>query len=188
MANSTLLQLMRGTMQEMGVAGINAPSSVIGSGNPDVVQTLARVNAAGRALAREFDWQYLQTQYNFTATTYSYTGDPALDSTSITNMSSIANLDSTFMVTGIGIAQDTFVVSASSTTVVLNRAATATGTGVTLTFSKVLFAPPTDFDRLIDRTQWDSRSIGKCSAPPRHNSRNGCAPVISAPGRASASG
>jgi hypothetical protein len=153
-ANSTLLQLFQSTMQGMGIATYGLPASVIGNTGNDTVQTLALVNAAGRALAREHDWQYLQTQYNFTATTYSYTGTTTLDSTSITGMSSIANLDSTFMLTGIGVAQDTFVVSASSTTVVMSRAATATGS-TTLTFSKVLFSPPADFDRPIDRTHWD---------------------------------
>lgn len=155
MANQTLLQLFQNTMQGMGVTTYGLPATVIGNTNQDVVQTLALVNSAGRALAREKDWQHMQVQYNFTATTFSYTGDTTSGSTSITNMSSIASLDSTFMVTGTGIEQDTFVVSANATTVVLNRAATATGTTTALTFSKVLFALPADFDRPIDRTQWD---------------------------------
>lgn len=142
-------------MQGMGVTSYGLPSTVIANTNTDVVQTLALVNSAGKALSREFDWQYQQTQYNFTATTFTYTGTTTLGSTSVTSMSSIASLDSTFMVTGVGIDQDTFVVSAAVTTVVLSRAATATGTLVSLTFSKVLFAPPTDFDRQIDRTHWD---------------------------------
>jgi hypothetical protein len=70
-------------------------------------------------------------------------------------MSSIVGLGETFMVTGTGIPQDTFVVSAAVATVVMNREATASGT-VTLTFSKCRFAVPTDFDRLVDRTQWDT--------------------------------
>lgn len=141
-------------MQGMGVMTYGLPATVIANTNQDVVQTMALVNSAGRALSREHDWQYQQVQYNFTATTYSYTGTTTVGSTSITGMSSIANLDTTFMLTGTGIDQDTFVVSAAATTVVMNRAATATGSS-TYTFSKVLFAPPTDFDRPIDRTQWD---------------------------------
>ena len=154
MANATVLALFQSTLQGMGVQGYGLPATVIGNTSSDIVQTLAQVNSAGRALSREFDWQYLQTQYNFTATTFTYTGTTTEDSTSITGMSSIVDLDSTFMLTGTGIPQDTFVVSASGTTVVMNRAATATGSA-TLYFSKVLFAPPADFDRLIDRTQWD---------------------------------
>lgn len=154
MANQTLLQLFQTTLQGMGVVTYGLPASVVANTNQDVVQTLALVNSAGRALAREFDWQYLQTQYNFTATTFSYTGTTTSGSASITGMSSIASLDATFMIVGTGIDQDVFVVSAASTTVVMSRVATASGT-VTLTFSKVLFAPPADFDRQIDRTHWD---------------------------------
>lgn len=141
-------------MQGMGVTSYGLPSTVIANTNTDVVQTLALVNSAGKALSREFDWQYQQTQNNFTATTFTYTGTTTSGSTSVTGMSSIASLDSTFMVTGVGIDQDTFVVSAAVTTVVLSRAATASG-ATTLYFSKVLFAPPTDYDRQIDRTHWD---------------------------------
>lgn len=156
MANSTLLSLFQSTMQGMGVATYGLPATVIGNTNTDVVQTLALTNMAARSVAREFPWQYLQTQYLFTATTYSYTGTSTSGSTSLTAMSSIANLDSTFMVTGTGIAQDTFISgSPSGTTVTLNQAATASGTGTTFTFSKTLFTPPADFDRPIDRTQWD---------------------------------
>lgn len=154
MANQTLLQLFQTTLQGMGVVTYGLPASVVANTNQDVVQTLALVNSAGRAMAREFDWQYLQTQYNFTATTFSYTGTTVSGSASITGMSSIVSLDATFMIVGTGIDQDVFVVSAASTTVVMSRVATASGT-VTLTFSKVLFAPPADFDRQIDRTHWD---------------------------------
>src|SRR6185436_10639097 len=138
----------------MGVVTYGLPATVVANTNQDVVQLLALVNSAGRALSREYDWQWLQTQYNFTASTYSYTGTTTSGSTSITGMSSIVGLDATFMLTGVGIPQDCFVVTASGATVTMNREATASGS-TTLSFSKVLFSPATDFDRLIDRTQWD---------------------------------
>lgn len=155
MANQTLLQLFQNTMQGMGVATSGLPATVINNTNQDVVQTLALVNSAGRALARERDWQHMQTQYLFTATTYSYTGTATSGSATLTGMSSIANLDTTFMVTGTGVPQDTFIQTApAGTSIVLNQACDQTSTG-TYVFSKVLFTPPTDFDRPIDRTQWD---------------------------------
>lgn len=138
----------------MGVATFGNPSTVVANTNQDVVQTLALVNMAGDELAHEFNWQAATLQYNFTATTFQYTGTTASGSTAITGMSSIASLDATFMVTGVGIDQDTFVTSAAVSTVNINRAATATGS-TTLTFSKVLFSFPSDFDRPVDRTQWD---------------------------------
>lgn len=154
MANSTLLQLFQTTLQGMGVATYGNPSTVIGNTNQDITQTLALINSAGKGLTREHDWTWQQTQYNFTATTYTYTGTLIQGTNTITGMSSIANLDSTFMLTGIGVDQDTFVVSAVGSTVTMSRVATASG-NATLVFSKVLFTPPADFDRQIDRTHWD---------------------------------
>ena len=155
MANSTILSLFQTTLQGMGVAVYGAPTTVIGNTNQDVVQSLALVHAAGDEMNREFQWQAATKQTIFSATYFSYTGDTTVNSTSLTNMSSIASLDATFMVTGNGVPQDTFVVSVSGTTVVISQAATATATTQTFTFSKVLFALPSDFDRPVDSTQWD---------------------------------
>lgn len=155
MANSTLLVLMQQAMQGMGVTTYALPATAVGNTNQDVTQLLALVNMEGNALAREYEWNALRTKYIFEATSFSYTGDVTSGSTSITNMSSIASLDATFMVTGTGIPQDTFVTSAAATTVVINREATTTGTTVALTFSKCRFAYPAAFDRPVDRTEWD---------------------------------
>lgn len=156
MANSTLLSLFRTSLQGLGVATSGQPATVIDNTNQDVVQTLALVHAEGGALARERDWQYGQIQYNFEATYFGYTGNTTSGSTSLTSMSSITSLDTTFMVEGTGIPQDTFIDAApSGTTVVMNREATATGTTIALTFSKVRFTVPTDYDRMVDKTQWD---------------------------------
>lgn len=155
MANSTLLSLFQTTLQGMGVAGYGNPTSVIGNTNQDVVQTLALVNIAGQELNGQYQWESATKQYIFSATFYSYTGDTTEGSSTISNMSSITSLDTTFMVTGNGIPQDTLVTSATGTDVTINQTATATASTVTLTFSKVLFALPTDFARIIDYTQWD---------------------------------
>lgn len=158
MANSTILSLVQNTLQGMGVAKYGDPTTVVGNTNQDIVQVLALVNAEGDALAHEKDWQAQQKQYIFTAPYYTYTGNVTVDSTSITGMSSIAGISTNptyFQVTGTGIPQDCFVTAASGTTVTLAQAATATGTAVSLTFSQILFEPPSDFDRQIDRTHWD---------------------------------
>lgn len=158
MANSTLLALMQNTLQGMGVATYGLPATIVGNTNQDVVQTLALVNSAGDDLAHEKDWQAQNVQYLFTAVYYSYTGNVTSGSTTISGMSSTTGLTTNptyFMVTGTGIPQDCFLTAAGGGTVTLNQAATADGTAVTLTFSQVLFAPPTGFDRQIDRTHWD---------------------------------
>lgn len=148
---------MQTTLQGLGVASYGQPASVVGNTNQDVVQLLALVNAEADSLAHERDWMAQQIQYLFTAVYYSYTGTTASGSTSITGMSSIVGISANptyFMVTGTYIPQDTFVTAAAGSTVTMNQAATGSGSQ-TLTFSQVKFEPPTDFDRQIDRTQWD---------------------------------
>lgn len=156
MPNSTLLSLFQTTMQGMGVVSSGQPTTVIGNTNQDIVQTRALVNTLGGELGREFQWQQMTKQYIFDATFFSYTGNTTDGSASLTGMSSIASLDVTFACTGTNIPQDSLIDAApSGTTVVLNQDATGTATGTTFTFSKVLFDPPSDFDRLVDSTQWD---------------------------------
>ncbi len=150
---TTLLQL---TQQAMGEMGLAVPTTVAGSSSNDLIQSLALLNAVGYEVSREFEWQYLNKEYRFTTVFYSYTGTLTNGSTSITAMSSIVGLtsDSTFMVSGTGINQDTYLTAVSGATGTLSQAATASGT-VTLTFSQTKYALPSDFDRQINRTHFD---------------------------------
>lgn len=178
MANSTLLSLFQTTLQALGVQGYGLPATVIGNTNSDIVQVLALVQMEGGALAREHQWQAMTIQRIFEAEYYQYTGTSTSGSTSLTAMSSIASLDTTFAVTGTYIPQDTMIASSpSGTTVVLNQEATGAATGTTFTFSKVRYAPPTDFDRLVDRTQWDKSKhwemLGPSTAQQREWLRSG---------------
>lgn len=139
----------------MGVTTYGLPGSVIANPSQDIVQLLALINSAGDELAREYQWQALSTQYLFSAQTYSYTGTTTDGSATLTGMSSIIGLDETYMCVGTYVPQDTFINTApSGSSIVLNQTCTGTGS-TTFTFSKVLFAFPSDFDRLTDRTQWD---------------------------------
>lgn len=160
MANATLLSLFQNTLQGLGVAVYNQPATVISNSNQDVTQLLALVNDAGDALAREHQWQTLSKQVIFTAVYYTYTATTTANSPTLSVLSSTTGLTTNptyFMVVGTGVPQDTFLVSvnAGAATAVMSQAATASGTLVSLTFSQVLFAPPSDFDRQIDRTHWD---------------------------------
>lgn len=150
--SSTMLQIMQQAMTEMG---LTAPSSVIGTTNIDVVQTLALLNASGYELLREFEWQALNTEYRFNTVFYQYTGNTTFGSTSITGMSSIVGLNSNFSISGTGINQDTYVVSAGGSTVVISQAASSTNTGTSLTFGQTKYQLPSDFDRQINRTHFD---------------------------------
>jgi hypothetical protein len=165
----------------MGVASYGQPATVISNTNQDVVQTLALVNAGGDELAREHYWQHGSVQHIFTAVYYTYTGTVTQDSTTISGLSSTTGLTTNptyFMPVGTNIPQDTFLVSvnAGASTAVMSQAATGSGS-VSITFSQVLFAPPTDFDRQIDRTHWDKSKhwemLGPSTAQQREWLRSG---------------
>ena len=154
---ATLLGLVQQSAGEMGLA---VPTTVIGNTNQDVVQLRYLINAMGYELVREHQWQRITKEYRFTTVFYSYTATTTADSTSLTVLSSTTGLTTNptyFMVTGTGINQDTYLVSvdAGASTAVLSQAATASGTAVTLTFSQVFYTFPSDYDRLVERTEWD---------------------------------
>ncbi len=149
--SSTLLQLVDRAANELSLA---APSSVISNSVAEVVQLLALTNAVGYELLGDHDWQRLVKEYRTTTVKYSYTGTTTADSTTISAMSSIVGLSARFMVTGTGISEDTYVVTAAGD-VVISRKATAAGTGITLTFSQTQYTMPTDYDHLVDNTEWN---------------------------------
>ena len=149
---STLLQLVDRAANELSVS---APTTVIGNTTQDVVNLLALTNAVGYELSREHDWQTIDKEYRTTTVFYTYTGTVTSGSTSVTSMSSIVGLSTRFMVTGTGINQDTYVTAAVGTTITLSQAASASGTAVSLTFSQTLYPMPSDYDRLVDNTDWD---------------------------------
>ncbi len=155
MANSTMLALVQQATTEMG---LTVPTAVASSINTDVVQQLGLLNAVGYELQRERDWEQITKEYRFVTVFFTYTGTVVSGSTGVTALSSTTGLTTTptyFSVTGSGIQQDTYLTAAAGTTATLNLPATASGTGVSLTFSQTLYVLPSDYDRLIDKTQWD---------------------------------
>ncbi len=165
--SATVLQLMQQASSEMG---LTSPTSVIGNTNQDVTQTLALMQAVGYELQRQWQWQALTIPYTFTSVFYTYTGNLTAGSTTVTNLSSVTGLTTTptyFQVVGSGINNATNLVSVNAglLTAVLSQAATASGTGVTLTFSQVIYALPSDYDRKIDRTDWDKSQHWEMMGP-----------------------
>jgi hypothetical protein len=145
--------------QATGELGLAVPTQVAGSTAQDTIQQLALLNAVGYDLLREpaFNWQALTTEYRFTSLWTQQTGTVTNGSAVITNIPSTAAIVAgTYMVTGTGINQDTYVQSVDSPTqVTLTQPSTASGTGVQLTFAKTKYAFPADYQRIVDRTQWD---------------------------------
>ena len=149
---TTMLQLVQQATGEMGLA---VPTYAAGNTAQDTIQQLALLNAVGYEIQRQWDWEALCTEYRFTTSFTTTTGAVTSGSAVVTGIPSTTGLDTTYMVIGTGINTDVYVVSVdSSTQVTLNQPATSTGT-VTLNFCKTKYSNPADFDRQIDRTQWD---------------------------------
>lgn len=151
---ATMLALMQQASVEMGLA---SPSAVAGNTSTDVVQTLALMNAVGYEVLREYQWQKITKEYRFTTQYLATTGTWTTSAATITSIPTTAALAAnTWMATGTGIPQDTYVASVDSgTQVTLTQTPTSAGTVADVTFAQTKYPMPDDFDRLIDRTDWD---------------------------------
>lgn len=150
----TLLQLVDQVSGELGLA---QPAIVVGSTTNQTLQLLALVTRLGRDLVREFEWQYLTKIYVFqTTAAVATTGTTTNASAVITAIPSTASLAVGNVVTGTGMPSYAEILTVdSSTQVTLNMPATASGTGVALTFAKQDYALPSDFSRMVSDTNWD---------------------------------
>jgi hypothetical protein len=74
----------------------------------------------------------------------------------ITNIPSTAGLDTTYQVVGNGISNAAYIESVDSgTQVTINLPATGTYTGTSITFEKVKYSLPSDYESTVPRTHWD---------------------------------
>jgi len=160
--SSNVLELAEQATREMGLA---VPTSLVGNSNLDATQILGLLNACGKELVSDFQWQAITIEYRFTTAYYSYTGSTTDAAVTVSSMSSISNLSTDFMVTGTGINQDTYVSDSTGSSVILTQAASETATGSTLTFSQTKYSLPSDYDRQIDRTNWDKTSHWELLGP-----------------------
>jgi hypothetical protein len=149
---ATFLENMQSVCAELGLP---VPSVITGNTDDMVVQMTALMNRVGTTLTTENNWQALIKEYRFQTVYYQYTGNVALNALQLTGMSSITGLTSDFMVMGNGVMQDTFVTSASGSTVNININATGAYTGATYTFGQVNYAMPSDFQRMVNKTQYN---------------------------------
>jgi hypothetical protein len=113
------------------------------------------MNASGYELLRRGDWRKLVRQHLITTQWTQTTGTWVDGSTTLT-VPSTTGLDTTYQVVGEGIPNATYIsVVNNGTTVTLSQAVTADGTGAVVTFQKVRYDLPADYDAIIPRTQWD---------------------------------
>ena len=151
--SSTMLQLVTQVTNELGVS---TPTSVAGNTNQDIIQILALMNASGYELLRKHDWRRLTKQHRFYTEYLTTTGTWADGGTTITAIPSTTGLDSTYQLTGVGMANDTQIQTVDSgTAITATQKFTESGTNATVTFMKVKYDLPTDYEYTIPRTHWD---------------------------------
>lgn len=148
----TCLQLIQAASQEMGIA---SPSFAVGNTDLDTVQKLALLNAVGGELQRGHEWEAIDKEYRFNTLYVSTTANLTSGSAVLANVANTTNVDTTYMVLGTGVPQDTYVVSVSGTNVTISQPVTATGTAQSISFCKTEYTLPSDWDRPVDDTQWD---------------------------------
>jgi hypothetical protein len=149
-----MLQLVQ---QVTGELGLVVPTFVAGNTSQDAQQILSLMNAVGTEMVPKFDWQQLDKEYRFYTQFIEATGDTVTGSPVITNLSSTAGVQAnTWMVTGGGVPQDSYVVSVDSPNqITISQPVQETAAGVVLSISQTKYPMPTDYDRQVNRTQWD---------------------------------
>lgn len=149
----TMLQLIQAATREMGLP---VPASVAGNTAIDVAQMLGLLNKVGRELYTNYDWQALDVEYRFYTQYLQTTGDIANNSAVITNIPDTSQLSTRYMLVGTGVPQDCTILSVdSSSQVTMNQPMQTTTVGATLTFCQTMYPLPSNYQRQINRTQWD---------------------------------
>lgn len=149
-----LLQLVQASMGEMGLA---LPNAVASSTDPQIIQVYSLMNKVGNDIITNDEWQGLDTEYRFNTNIYAYTGDSTATSPVITGLSSTTGITAgLFMCTGLNVPADTYVQSVDSVSqVTLTNPISGSATGTLFNFSQTKYPLPADYDRQINRTQWD---------------------------------
>lgn len=147
-----LLQIVQQVCNELG---INAPSAVVSSQDPQIKQLYALLNRHGHDLCRRFEWQDLDKEYLLTTVAYQRVCTTVAGSAVVT-MPSTTGITTNFGADGPNMPPFVTVLSVDSATqVTLNQPATGSGAGLTINFAQVAYPLPTDWLKQIPQTEWD---------------------------------
>lgn len=147
------LQLVQAVCQELG---IQAPSQVIGSQDPQTVQFGALLQRHGRDLTRHFEWEQLNKEYLLTTVAINTTGTVTLGSLTVTGIPSTASLQVGYGVFGNGVMPFATIASVDTATqVTMNQPAQGTFAAGAMQFSQVAYPLPVDWLKQIPQTEWD---------------------------------
>ncbi len=150
----TLLEIAQTAFQELG---LNAPATVVGSADLQVIQLLALLNRDGNELYRSKDWTALSGEHIVNLQTpITVTGDVAIGSTTVSNTTTAGITAGAYSVSGAGQPAAQRVLSITdATTLVMEMESTAAAVGTSLIFARDTYTIPSDFDHYISHTWWD---------------------------------
>ena len=159
----SLLTLVQDAANEMG---LTSPATVVGNTDNEIIQMYSLINRVGDSLMASYDWQRLNTEYRFTTSAVSVTGDTTNGSAVVTGLSDTTGIAAGYLASGLGIQADTHVVSVdSSTQVTLDATCQSSNTAATLAFGEDKYSLPSDWDRQINRTDWDKTKRWELMGP-----------------------
>lgn len=147
----TLLGLIQAVTDELG---LDRPSIVIGSTDPQIRQLSALLNRLGSDIATQYEWEKLQREHVLNTVAVTTTGDSTAGSAVLT-LASTAGITTQFGIGGPGAVPFAQVISVSPTQVTLNMPMLTTQTGATFQFSQTEYDLPSDWQREIPQTEWD---------------------------------
>lgn len=146
--------------QAINEIGLLAPTTIIGNSDTQIIQFLALAQREGKEFSamanKNGGWEEMRQQKTFqTAGVGNLTGNTHTTAI-ITGITSTAGVVAGMVATGTGIPSESLVLSVDSATqVTLNTAATATATGIGLSFGTQSYSLPTDFQYFMTQTFWD---------------------------------
>jgi hypothetical protein len=150
----TLLEIVQAACQELG---LNAPATVVGSQDLQIIQLLALTNRDGNELYRSKDWTALQGEHIVNLQTPIITvGDVVEGSTTVSNTVTAGVEAGAYSVDGAGQPAAQRVASiTNATTLEMEMESTETAVGTQIIYARDTYTIPSDFDRYISHTWWD---------------------------------
>lgn len=148
----TLLEIVQAATTELAVVAV--PSAVATSTSLQNLQFMGLANSLGRMLTSECEWQKVDSEHVIVTSAFTMTGTivSGLDTVTLDDTSGITT---DYGITGTGIQPWAQVQSVDGTNqITMSMPATESGV-VELTFSQNQYDLPSDFESIINDTEWD---------------------------------
>lgn len=156
----TLLELIQQAASEIGIP---QPSFLFGNVNETEQQLIALANREAKEFSsvanKNGGWQNLHKEYTFNTQFLNTTGNTTSGSYVITGLASTTGLAAdTWGVSSNGFQAGTRIVSVDSATqVTVSNPCLVTATGATVSFGRIAYPLPDDFEYFVERTFWDNK-------------------------------